>query len=353
MVDQLNKRKSYKVIQVGNEGDHETVITNFKAINTKINEEEAIEEIKSADIVTCSVGPKILRFIAPLIARGIDRRSKTQPPVTIIACENAIGATDTLAEHIKDPCNTNSARLEDLYQRARFANSAIDRIVPAQDPHSGIDVKLERYYEWIIDQVPFGDQAPPEIKGVKWVDNLSPYIERKLLTVNTGHATAAYHGYFQKKDTVYDALQVPAIREEVQKVLAETSSLIVHKHQISEKEQKEYVEKIIKRLENPHLKDTVVRVGRAPMRKLSRKDRFILPAAELARDGRPFDALLRAIEMAFRFQNVEGDGESFELAQMIKEANAEYVLHKVCGLTPEDKVFPHILEIVKKLQAEG
>ncbi|KAE8443858.1 hypothetical protein EG329_001267 [Mollisiaceae sp. DMI_Dod_QoI] len=353
VIDQLNKSKSYKVIQVGAEGTSETTISNYRAINSKHNEAQVIDEITTADIVTCSVGPNILKFIAPVIAKGIDARPNEATPIAVIACENAIGATDTLANYIKSPKHTPEERLEDHHERARYANSAIDRIVPAQDPSAGLDVKLEKFYEWVVDRTPFEDHAPPPIKGVKWVDDLIPYIERKLFTVNTGHAAAAYHGYFHKKTTVYDALQDPIILDEVRKALAETSSLIVGKHGIEEDEQKAYVEKIIKRIGNPHLEDAVERVGRAPLRKLSRKERFIGPAAELAEDGKPFDALLDAAEMAFRFQNVEGDEESEELAKIMANNSPEQVVEKVCGLTSEDKLFPHVVEIVKKVQADA
>lgn len=353
VIDQLNQSKSYKVIQVGSEGTSETTITNYRAINSKLNEAQVIDEITTADIVTCSVGPNILKFIAPVIAKGVDARPNDATPIAVIACENAIGATDTLAEHIKHPNHTPEDRLDDHHERARYANSAIDRIVPAQDADAGLDVKLEKFYEWVVDRSPFHDHAPPAIKGVKWVDDLIPYIERKLFTVNTGHAAAAYHGYYHKKTTVYDALQEPAIVDEVRKALAETSTLIVGKHGIEEDEQKAYVEKIIKRIGNPHLEDAVERVGRAPLRKLSRKERFIGPAAELAEEGKPFDALLDAAEMAFRFQNVEGDDESAELAKIMAGNSPEAVVEKVCGLTSSDKLFPHILEVVKRVQADA
>lgn len=353
IIDQLNASKSYKVIQVGAEGTTETTISNYRAINSKTHEADVIKEISTADVVTCSVGPNILKFLAPVIAKGVDMRPNDATPIAVIACENAIGATDTLAEHIKHPKHTPEHRLEDHHQRARYANSAIDRIVPAQDPDAGLDVKLEKFYEWVVDRSPFHDHQPPAIQGVKWVDDLIPYIERKLFTVNTGHAAAAYHGYYHQKTTVYDALQDKQILAEVKKALAETSTLITGKHGIEEEEQMSYVNKIITRIGNPHLEDAVERVGRAPLRKLSRRERFIGPAAELAEDGKPFGALLDAAEMAFRFQNVEGDEESAELAKIMASSTADEVVQKVCGLTEADKLYPHVIEIVKKVQADA
>ncbi|EAQ87440.1 mannitol-1-phosphate dehydrogenase [Chaetomium globosum CBS 148.51] len=351
-VQKLNSQKSYKVIEVGADGTSESTITNYRAINSRLNEAELVQEIATADLVTCSVGPHILKFLAPVIAKGIDARSTDLTPVAVIACENAIGATDTLAEFIKAPENTNPDRLADYDKRARFANSAIDRIVPAQDPDAGLDVRLEKFYEWVVERTPFADHEPPAVEGIHWVDNLQPFIERKLYTVNTGHATAAYHGYIRRKSTVYDALQDREIQEEVKKALANTASLITQKHGIPQDEQQAYVDKIVRRISNPHLEDAVERVGRAPLRKLSRKERFIGPAAELAEHGKDCGALLDAAEMAFRFQNVEGDDESFKLAEIMEQNGPEDVVKQVCGLEPKEKLFPAVVDVVKRVQAD-
>jgi len=353
LVDQLNAQSSYKVIEVGAEGTTESIITNYRAINSKTHEEELVQEIATADVVTCSVGPNILKFIAPVIAKGIDRRSEDFKPLAVIACENAIGATDTLAEFIKDPKNTPSHRLADHDRRARYANSAFDLIVPAQDPDAGLDVTLEKFYEWVVERTPFADVGCPSIEGIQWVDNLEPFIERKLYTVNTGHATAAYHGYNRKKRTVYDALQDRHIRSEVEKALQNTAQLITDKHDIPAHEQKAYVKKIMTRISNPHLGDAVERVGRAPLRKLSRKERFIGPAAELAERGEDCGALLDAAEMAFRFQNVDQDEESKELAQIMADHGPEDVVTKVCGLQEDEKLYPMVVDVVRRVQADN
>merc|ERR1712036_112584 len=137
------------------------------------------------------------------------------------------------------------------------------------------------------------------------------------------------------------------ILDEVRKALAETSTLIVGKHGIEEDEQKEYVEKIITRIGNPHLEDAVERVGRAPLRKLSRKERFVGPAAELAENGQSIKYLLDAIEMAFRFQEVEDDEESKQLAKIMSENGPEDVVKQVCGIQDSEKIFPQLVQVVQ------
>ncbi|KAK2684480.1 hypothetical protein QWA68_016924 [Fusarium oxysporum] len=352
LVDQLNTKKSYKVIEVSSVGTREIIITNYKAINPRTHENDLIREIMSADVVTCAIGRDNLKFIAPIIARAIGMRSSDKTPLAIMACENAMSATDALAANIEHPITTKEHRLDDHYKRARYANCAIDRIVPAQHPDAELDVKLEEFYEWVIDRGPFADDAVPTISGVRWVDDVQPYVERKLYTVNTGHAAAAYYGYNRNKRLVHDALQDPFILDQVKKVLSNTSTLIINKYGISKQDQEEYVRKVIIRISNPHLEDTVERVGRAPLRKLGRTERFIRPASELVEKGYDCSALLDAVEMALRFQNVEGDEQSKELARIIARQTPETVVTGVCGLQPSEMLYPQVLEIVKRVQAD-
>lgn len=349
IINSLQSSKSYQVTEVSEEGESTKTITNYRAINSKTHEEDVIQEISDADIVTCAVGPNILKFIAPVIAKGIDRRTASVP-LAVIACENMIGGTDTLHGFIKD--NTDSSRVETLGERASFANSAIDRIVPAQAPDAGLNVRIEKFYEWVVEQLPFGKFGHPDIPAIHWVDHLEPYIERKLFTVNTGHATAAYYGKYAGKKTIADAMKDDYVRNTVRDVLQETASLIVDKHEIAAQEQQDYVEQIINRISNPYLEDSVDRVGRAPIRKLGRKERFIGPAAQLAERNAKYDSLLGSVEMALRFQNVEGDDESFELAKILKENSPGDATVQLTGLERDHSMFSAVAKVVEQVQSD-
>lgn len=348
IIEQLQKITSYTVTEIGEDGERDFTIDHYRAINSKHEMDKVVHEIATADVVTCAVGPNILKFVAEPVAKAIEARTLDYP-IAVIACENAINATTTWKGFIESKLSEET--LKNIDAKARYANSAIDRIVPQQDPNAGLNVKIEKFFEWCVEQKPFENGGKkPVIEGVHYVDDLEPYIERKLFTVNTSHATAAYYGHNRKIPYIHEVLQNKELHDIVRAAVKETAHLIVSKHGISTQEQEDYVEKIVKRISNPTLKDNVERVGRAPLRKLSRKERFVGPAAQLAEKGEKVDALLGAIEMAYRFQNVEGDEESVELAKILKNNSAEDVVNQVNGLDKAHPLFEKIVPIVKKVQ---
>ncbi len=343
LIARLKDADSYVVHEVGeNPRTHE--VRGFSALNSAAEAEALTAAIASADIVTTAVGAHILKFVAPAIAAGIAARAADAPRLAVMACENAINGTDILAGEVR-----KAYPGDDLDERTIFANTAVDRIVPNQDPNAGLDVTVENFYEWAIETPPFGD-AHPDIPGVTWVPDLEPYIERKLFTVNTGHATSAWFGYAAGIEKISDALADPGVAAKVKAVLVETASLIVAKHGVSAEVQAAYVEKILKRFANPYLPDTTLRVGRAPLRKLSRNERFVSPASQLAERGLGRAALVDAMGAGLRFDAAD-DPEAVELQQLLAVASAAEVVEKVTGLTPDHPLYADVLTVVEARQA--
>ncbi|WZH37244.1 MAG: mannitol-1-phosphate 5-dehydrogenase [Microbacterium enclense] len=344
LVAAINAASSYTVHEVG-EGGVDKEVTGFRAIDSSVDAEALIDEIATADVVTTAVGPTILKFVAPHIVAGLALRDPALAPLQIMACENAIGATDQLREHVIELAGES---WDALAARAVFANTAVDRIVPAQSG-GGVDVTVEPFYEWAIERGPFGD-TPPHIPGAHFVDDLEPYIERKLFTVNTGHATTAYFGAQAGIDRISDALADTAIAAKVEAALEETSALLVQKHELNAGVQGEYRATILRRFRNPALPDTVWRVGRQPLRKLSRHERFVGPAAEAIERDLPVDALVAAMAAALEFSDAE-DAQAVDLQRMLRELDAEAFTAEVTGLEPEHPLSTRVVDIVAARQA--
>jgi mannitol-1-phosphate 5-dehydrogenase len=345
LVDAINAADSYTVHAVG-EGGGDTVVTGFRAINSATDPGQVADEIAGADVVTTAVGPTILKFVAPNILAALRQRDPEAAPLQVMACENAIGATDILRDEI---VSLAGDEWDELAGRAVFANTAVDRIVPAQAEGSGVDVTVEPFYEWAIERPPFGTN-PPHIPGAHFVDDLTPYIERKLFTVNTGHATTAYFGAEAGFEKISDALADDAIAAKVAAVLEETSALLVVKHELDPGHLAEYRATILRRFRNPALPDTVWRVGRQPLRKLSRHERFVGPAAEASERGLGTDALVGAMGAALAFDDPD-DAQSVQLQQMLREQDAAELTAAVTGLDPGHPLFAAIEAEVQARQS--
>jgi mannitol-1-phosphate 5-dehydrogenase len=343
LIQQLKDADSYVVHEVGeNPLTHE--VSGFSALNSAAESEALTAAIASADIVTTAVGAHILKFVAPAIAAGVAARAADAPKLAVMACENAINGTDILASEVR-----KAYAGSDLDDKVIFANTAVDRIVPNQDPNAGLDVTVENFYEWAIETPPFGENHP-DIPGVTWVPDLEPYIERKLFTVNTGHATSAWFGYAAGIEKISDALADPGVAAKVAAVLEETASLIVAKHGVAAETQAAYVQKILKRFANPYLPDTTLRVGRAPLRKLSRNERFVSPASQLAERGLGREALVEAMGAGLRFDAAD-DPEAVELQQLLGTLPAAEVVEKVTGLGTDHPLYADVLAVVEAHQA--
>lgn len=342
LVDAINATDSYTVHEAG-PGGVDRVVTGYRAVNSKIDPDAVAEEVSTADVVTCAVGVTVLRFIAPAIIAGLRLRSPDRAPLTIMACENAIGATDQLRVEIE--------KLDaSVVDRAVFANTAVDRIVPAQPAGGGVDVTVEPYFEWAIESGPFAGDLP-HIPAAHFVDDLRPYIERKLFTVNTGHAATAYFGAQTGHERISDALADPSIAARVEAALEETSAVLNRVHGLDPAELAEYRTTILERFRNPELVDTVQRVGRQPLRKLSRNERFIGPAVQAAEHGLSTSALVAAVAAAVSFEDVS-DEQSIELQRMLRTEDADVLTATVTGLEPEHPLFDAVHQVFAARQQE-
>jgi mannitol-1-phosphate 5-dehydrogenase len=342
LIDALAGSTSYLVREVG-AGASTSTVDNYRALNSATHEADVIAEIATAEVVTTAVGPNILRFVAPVIAAALSKRDPSLPPLAVMACENAINATDRLRDSVVDSIENPS----DLH-RAVFANTAVDRIVPGQPAGEGLDVTVESFFEWAVERHPFGGDVPV-IPEAHFVDDLAPYIERKLFTVNTGHATTAYHGFLAGAGSISEAIGIPAVLAEVRAVLAETKELLVARHEFAPEVQQEYIEANLLRFASEELTDTVVRVGREPLRKLSRNERFVGPAAALAERGLSSAALVRAIGAALRF-DVPDDQQSVELLALLASTSAHGFTLQVTGLEPVHPLFATVVAEVARAQ---
>ena len=54
LIEQLQNTKTYTVTEIGGEGEKVNTISNYRAINSKTHEKDAVQEVSSADLVSCN-----------------------------------------------------------------------------------------------------------------------------------------------------------------------------------------------------------------------------------------------------------------------------------------------------------
>ena len=340
LVDEINARRSYDIEVVGSVP--KTIhVEHVKAINSNVNLDELLDAFVTADIVTTAIGPNILKFIAPNIAKGLARRvEKNETPLNIIACENMVGGSTILKnfvyEHLDDTIKDKVARC------IGFPDAAVDRIVPIQHNEDPLLVKVEPFCEWDVDRTGVVG-SEPQIEGLTWVDNLEAYIERKLFSVNTGHASIAYMAYLKGIEDIAAAMRDEEIVSFVRRVWGETSELLIEKYGFDREKHAAYIRTAEERFKNPHLSDAVTRVARGPKRKLGVADRLVSPAVQLMGLGKKPEALATVIAAALHFDYAD-DPEAVEVQNYVKEYGFDAALTHFTEIPADTELFKLIVE---------
>ncbi len=335
LVNDINELKKYHIQIVGDQPER-ILVEHVSAINSNTHLEDLLDAIVEADIVTTAIGPNILKFIAPNIAKGLTRRvAKTDAPLNIIACENMVGGSTVLKNFVYEALDEDTKKKVDVC--IGFPDAAVDRIVPLQQNEEKLLVQVEPYAEWDVDATKIVGEKPA-IEGLTYVDNLQAYIERKLFTVNTGHASIAYLAYQKGIKDIYSAMKDEEVVAMARKVWAETGALLVEKYGFDKEVHAKYIETTENRFRNPHLSDEVTRVARGPKRKLSPKDRLTSPATQLLERGKQPEALATVMAAALHF-DFEGDAEAVEIQSYIKEHGMKAAITEFTGAAEGSELF--------------
>ncbi|MCD7829505.1 MAG: mannitol-1-phosphate 5-dehydrogenase [Clostridiales bacterium] len=332
IIERLNQDGCYTVHIMDTEVE-DVKISNVCGIMS--NGPEVIDAIADPDttILTTAVGLRVLGFIAPTIAQGIQKRiaNGVKVPLNLIACENAIRATSQLKEHVYKALSDEEKAYCEKY--VGFADCSVDRIVPPVRSENPIDVVVEKYCEWNVEKASLKGEIP-EIPGMNLASNLMAYIQRKLFTLNTGHCITAYTGVLAGHKTIDQAIADPKIYELVHAAMQQSGDGLIQEFGFDKDAHYKYIEKIIGRFKNPYLQDDVTRVGREPLRKLSATDRLVSPLQTAMKYGLPVDKLILGIGAALRYNNPE-DPQSVELQGKIAEKGVAAAFSEVSGVTDQ------------------
>lgn len=337
VVNKINEDGKYTVAIMDTECT-EQVITNISAVDSR--SPELAKEIAQAQVVTTAVGLGILPRIAGALAAGVAERQSqgVTEYLNVIACENGLRASSQLKDHVYSHLTDEQKAYADEY--VAFPDCSVDRIVPPIKSENPIDVVVEKFYEWNVERASI--KGDLQMEGMNLADNLIAYIERKLFTLNTGHAITAYLGKLKGLSTIADSIADEEIYTIVKAAMQESGEGLVAKYGFDHDAHFAYIDKIISRFRNPHLQDDVTRVGREPLRKLSANDRLIKPTMTAIEHGFATPNLVLGIGAALHYNNPE-DPQSVQLQQAISEVGVAKAFEQFSGVPADSELAAQVL----------
>ncbi|MFW6304100.1 MAG: mannitol-1-phosphate 5-dehydrogenase [Candidatus Sumerlaeota bacterium] len=344
LIHQLNEENAYRIVIKHPDGTDEIIsIDNVRAVNG-LDDEAVAEVIADCDLAATAVGARALGHVAPTLAKGLmARRRRGRGTLDIILAENLQGA----ASFLKEALSRQLTEDFDIDRRVGLIETSIGKMVPIMR-HEDLEIDplwvfAEPYNTLIVDAKAFRNPVP-NIDGLKPVDNIAAYVDRKLFIHNLGHSATAYLGYEKEPhwDYIWEVLEDDQIASTVRRAMRQSSEALLAEYPetFSKSDLAEHVEDLLARFRNKALGDTIHRVGRDLYRKLGRRDRLVGALLLVLKHDREADAIARAVRAAVQFEKSDEKGELFpadrEFAEKEKPLGLQHILRKVCELAPEN-----------------
>lgn len=340
VIRDINERQEYSVRRI-DKSDSTVTVKNISAISSL--SPQLIDEAASCDVLCTCTGLTALPKIAPVIAQSIVRRMEEgfDGFLNVLACENALGGSTILKNLVLT--HLDAATQAYLGDHIGFPDCAIDGIIPPVKNALPADVTAEEYFEW--DSLKSGFRGPlPEIQGLRIVDDLSPYLERKIFTLNGPNAVTGCFGWRKGYSTVQASLADPEIYAVVWQMMEEAGAMLSVRHGFTAEEMLQYRTFIMNRFQNEHIIDSCERVSREPIRKLAPNDRIVAAMNYAHSFGQATPAYYKGIAEVLHYNN-PNDAQSVELQQLIRTLGLSATLEKLTGI-------PAVSEAAARIAAE-
>lgn len=352
LIEELNRRGRYPLRIVTSEHETEVIVDAVRAIDASDTEAVAAAICESSVVFT-AVGASSLRHIAYPLARGIElRRRAGGEALNVIICENLIDADAHLRSLVLAQTPAEETR-SFVSNRVGFVMASVGRMVPvaSEEEREGDLLRLlaEPYCTLPIDADAIAC-AIPSIEGIEPARPFAYHIHLKLYCHNCGHAITAYLGYLRGHRFIHECLDDSEIRSAVSMALGESAKALASHHSVGIESILEHVADLLIRFSNRRLSDTVVRVGRDPIRKLGPDDRLVGAARLAEAHGIEPCGLAHGIAAALHFDE-ESDPRALELRDMVRSKGLEDTLAAVTGILKGEHLFNLVVKQHQRLSA--
>ncbi len=336
LISGLNERRSYPLRFAGPDRFETLTVRPVRAVDAR-DVEAVAAEIQRCSFACTAVGVSVLPHLAQPLAEGIRRR---QGVLDVILCENQLHCSDLLRGLLRKHLD------DEQLARVGLVESVVSRMVPVVPEEVRLGDPLlaiaEDYPRLPVDATGFRGTVP-DIPALNPVRNFAAYVERKLYVHNMGHAVAGYLGFLAGCRYVHEAMALPDVYARVLAAMEETCEALARKHGTEREELLEHRLNLARRFANAALNDTVLRVGRDPIRKLRPEDRLVGAALTCLDWGVTPKQAAAGIAAALRY-DVPDDPASQRIQTVVRETGIGQALYEFTGQRPDSELGRLVLE---------
>jgi fructuronate reductase len=224
-----------------------------------------------------------------LVAGLRERRRADAGPLAVVPCDNLAGngaAVGAVVTEMAERVDPDLAAW--LTGSVSFVTTVVDRITPHASSdvvdvvrrqlgvHDPCAVTTEPFTEWVLSGDFPGGRPRWEQAGALFVDDVTPFEQRKLWLLNGAHSVLAYAGGMRGHATVRDAIADDTCREWVQQWWDEASGHLP----LPEREVLAYQSALLERFGNPSIRHQLAQIAADGSQKLPMR---VLPVLALER----------------------------------------------------------------------
>ncbi|WP_439693920.1 mannitol dehydrogenase family protein [Curtobacterium sp. SP.BCo] len=285
MADALTAQDgAYTLVTRAATGDTAEVVDTIVAAHPGSDDEAWRRVLASPEttVVTLTVTEQGYRAGSDVSARlvaGLDaRRAAGSGRIALVSLDNLTHNGEVLRDAVVSAV-TDPALRAWIDEHVTFPSSMVDRITPATTDADvteaaglpgaldgdRVPVVTEPFAEWVLEDAFDGIDRPAwETAGVRVVDDVTPYEQRKLWLLNGSHSLLAYLGLQLGHETVAEAMDDPVCRSAVEQLWDEAARELP----LPEAEVAAARAALVERFANPRIRHTLRQIASGGSEKL-------------------------------------------------------------------------------------
>lgn len=337
LINKMNKNKKYKVYKYDDLDNEEIIEVNkYRALHTVIDHDEYINSLVNADLIMTALYSEAFEKVVSDLVEAIRAKMKNcqNSKMTITLGANYVGLYDKYDELFRK--QLTGSELCFYEANVNLVESIILRVSSMGTEEQRLDDELS---------VQGGNRGTLQVNKVITrticQENLPKFfileedtlriMKLKIWRHNTLHCSLAFMGKYNDNKYIYEAARDDFISKCAFYASEEGDMGLASIYGAEVLPSKGELIGTWDSYRDDSIKDTISRVARDPMRKLSRNERFIGPALLCIENGILPYYICKGAAYGFFYEDYD-DIKSIKLKEKVSELGIEKAIETVCGL---------------------